>query len=221
MKDGVAQEEIERSVSALIESGLAELTIVASAEQIFKLTRLVSLLSDWAGRMSLTAHRDPLEMAGRLVLDAAALSQCLPELDAADSLADLGSGVGFPGLPIAILRSDLRVYLVESRLKRNHLQRELRRQLDLPEVFPILGRSDEVEVRICDVVVAQAMTQPHEALSLMKAWARPGGTVALPASESAAQPDLPEGMGPLSLREYVVPGTGRARKCWVARVSER
>ncbi|MFP6656202.1 MAG: RsmG family class I SAM-dependent methyltransferase [Myxococcota bacterium] len=220
MKDEAAREETDRSVSALIESGLAELEINASSEQVFKLTRLVTLLSDWASRISLTGHRDPMELAGRLVLDAAALSHCLPELDEASSLADLGSGVGFPGLPIAILRPHLRVYLVESRLKRNHLQRELRRQLNLPGVVPILGRSDEVEVRASDVVVAQAMTQPYEALALMKAWVRPGGTVALPASESAVKPDLPTGMGELSLREYIVPTTGRSRKVWIARVLE-
>jgi len=218
MKDGAAPEEIKRAVSALIEIGLSDLSISANADQVFKLTRLVTLLSEWAGRISLTGHRDPLEMASRLVLDAAALSQCLPELDQAETLADLGSGVGFPGLPIAILRPQLEVYLVESRLKRHHLQREIRRQLELTRVIPILGRSDDVEARACDVVVAQAMTKPREALELMRAWARPGGLVALPASETSDEPERPEGYDRLSLRTYRVPTTGLARRLWVARL---
>ena len=216
MKDGAAPEEIERAVSSLIEIGLSELSIQAESKQISQLTRLVTLLSEWATRISLTGHRDPLQMASHLVLDAAALSQCLPELDTASSLVDLGSGVGFPGLPIAILRPELQVVLVESRLKRHHLQREIRRQLDLTRVIPILGRSDEVEVRVSDVVVAQAMTKPREALELMRAWARPGGLVALPASEAADPPDVPDGYGDLSLREYRVPTIGRARRLWIA-----
>ena len=207
-----------RAVSTLIETGLSELGIRASTDQVFRLTRLVTLLSEWAGRISLTGHRDPLEMAGRLVLDAAALSESLPELESAENLADLGSGVGFPGLPIAILRPHLDVYLVESRLKRHHLQREIRRQLDLTRVIPILGRSDEVVPRLSDVVVAQAMTQPREALDLMRAWARPGGLVALPASESADRPELPDGYHELLMREYRVPTTGRARRLWIARM---
>jgi 16S rRNA (guanine527-N7)-methyltransferase len=221
MKAGGAPEEIERAVSTLIGSGLSELAISSSLDQLEKLTRLVILLSEWAGRISLTGHRDPLEMAGRLVLDAAALSDCIPELETATTLADLGSGVGFPGFPIAILRPHLDVYLVESRLKRHHLQREIRRQLDLTRVIPILGRSEEVTARLSDVVVAQAMTKPTEALGLMRDWVRPGGLVALPASESADRPGLPDGYGELSMRQYRVPTTGRDRKIWVARVPVR
>jgi 16S rRNA (guanine527-N7)-methyltransferase len=221
MKGDGASEEDERAVSSLIERGLSELSIPVNTEQVFKLTGLISLLSEWAGQINLTGHIDPIEMAERLVLDAAALSQSLPELDRASSLADLGSGVGFPGLPIAILRPSLAVYLVESRLKRHHLQREIRRQLDLTRVISILGRSNEVEARSSDVVVAQAMTQPRKALELMRAWVRPGGVVALPASETAEQPELPDGYADLSLREYRVPTTGRRRKLWVATVDPR
>jgi 16S rRNA (guanine527-N7)-methyltransferase len=218
MKDGEPREQIEFAVFSLIDQGLVELAAEADPEQISQLTRLVMLLSEWAGRISLTGHRDPFEMAGRLVLDAAALSKTLPELDSASNLADLGSGVGFPGLPIAILRPDLEVVLVESRLKRHHLQREVRRQLALAHVIPVLGRSDEVEIRPADIVVAQAMTQPGQAFELMRPWARPGGLVVLPASEDAERPTLPAGCEDLSLREYQVPTTGRARKLWVARV---
>ncbi len=218
MKDGESREQVEIAVFSLIERGLAELDIPKAVNQVSELTRLVLLLSEWASRISLTAHRDPIDMAGRLVLDAAALSKTLPELDTASSLADLGSGVGFPGLPIAILRPNLEVVLVESRLKRHHLQREARRQLGLLRVIPVLGRSDEVEPRLSDVVVAQAMTQPTRALELMRPWTRSGGLVALPASDGADRPTLPVGFEDLSLREYRVPVTGRARKLWVARV---
>jgi len=216
VKTRAAPEEIEQAVLELLTAGLSELTTASNTDQLSKLTRLVILLSEWAGRISLTGHRDPLEMAGRLVLDAAALSKCIPELETAATLADLGSGVGFPGFPIAILRPHLEVRLVESRLKRHHLQREIRRQLDLTRVIPVLGRSDEVIVQPSDVVVAQAMTKPAEALELMRDWSRPGGLVALPASESADRPHLPDGFGDLSMRQYRVPTTGRERKIWIA-----
>lgn len=219
MKDGEPRQRIEIVVFSLIERGLTEIETSTSPERVFQLTRLVMLLSEWAGRISLTGHRDPLEMAGRLVLDAAALSKTLPELDTASRLADLGSGVGFPGLPIAILRPDLEVVLVESRLKRHHLQREARRQLNLTCVIPVLGRSNEVEIHPSDVVIAQAMTRPSKALELMRPWACPGGLVALPASEASDRPTLPIGLEDLSFREYRVPQTGRARGLWVARVT--
>jgi len=219
MKDGESRDQIEIAVFSLIDRGLTTLEIQASSDQVSRLARLVMLVSEWAGRISLTGHRDPIEMAGRLVLDAAALSKALPELDAASRLADLGSGIGFPGFPISILRPGLEVVLVESRQKRHHLQREIRRRLHLEHVIPVLGRSDEVEIHPSDVVVAQAMTQPCKAFELMRAWARPGAMVALPASEASDRPGLPKGFEHLSLRKYQVPETGRDRKLWVAQVA--
>ncbi len=221
MKDGDSREQVEIAVFSLLERGLAELEIDASEEQISSLTRLVSLVSEWASRISLTGHRDPLDLARHLVLDAAALSHALPELDHAQRLADLGSGVGFPGIPIAILRPQVEVVLVESRQKRHHLQREARRQLSLPHVVPMHGRSDELEVQPSDVVVAQAMTQPDRAFELMKPWTRAGGLIVLPTSDASESPVLPPDLqdSDVDVREYRVPETGRSRRLWVVRIT--
>ncbi len=205
------QERIEGGLEQIFGPGAAERD---SAE---KLTRLVLLLAKWAPRMNLTGHRDPLEMTSRLVLDAAALVGALPELSRASDLADLGSGAGFPGLPIAILRPHLKVYLVDSRQRRNHFQREARRVLALDRVEPLLGRSDELQARPCDVVVAQAMAKPESALELMAPWARPGGLLVLPASERAEPPSIrsPGADRSPQRRRYVVPFSGVERQLWI------
>lgn len=219
MRDGRADSSAEAPVRERIETGLVEIFGSFESHHADQLTRLVSLLSEWAPRMNLTGHRDPMDIASRLVLDAAALVHCLPELDRATDLADLGSGAGFPGLPIAILRPQLSVSLIESRQKRHHFQREARRQLGLERVTPILGRSDEIETRPSDVVVAQAMAQPEQALASMRRWARAGGILILPAAEMADRPRLADIHGPLERRIYRVPFTGVSRQLWVARVS--
>jgi 16S rRNA (guanine527-N7)-methyltransferase len=169
--------------------------------------------------MNLTGHRDPLEMTSRLVLDAAALVAALPELESAGDLADLGSGAGFPGLPIAILCPGVQVHLIESRQKRHHFQREARRQLSLANAVPLLGRSDQLELRPCAVVVAQAMTQPENAIAQMLPWMRPGGIMVLPATAEAQPPTLPQ---PLRVegRRYRVPLTGIHRQLWVVRTTD-
>lgn len=218
MRDGRASSSAEAPVRERIEAGLVQISGGFDPGQTDQLTRLVSLLSDWAPRMNLTGHRDPLEIASRLVLDAAALVQCLPELDSAGRLADLGSGAGFPGLPIAILRPHLQVLLIESRQKRHHFQREARRHLGLERVTPILGRSDDIESQACDVVVAQAMSQPEQALASMRPWARPGGILVLPAAETAERPDLGDESA-LERRSYRVPFIGVSRQLWIARVA--
>lgn len=206
----------ETAVEELIRTGLAQLPLSIPADAVPQLVRLVSLLSQWAGRMNLTGHRDPLEMTTRLVLDAAALTATLPELADARDLADLGSGAGFPGLPIAILHPRLRVFLVESRQRRHHFQKEARRKLGLDLVTPILGRSDAVETRACSVVVAQAMAQPEQAVEHMTAWAEPRGLIVLPASERAERPKLPPSLE-LEQRSYHVPLSAIERRLWLIR----
>ncbi|MBJ18858.1 MAG: hypothetical protein GY910_03665 [bacterium] len=219
MKDGDSRQATEIAVFSRLEQGLAELSLPSSQKQLEQLTELVGILGHWAGRINLTGHRDPMEMTSRLVLDAAALAASLPELSSSTSLADLGSGAGFPGLPIAILYPDLSVTLVESRLKRNHFQRAARRRLGIENVSSILGRSDEVEQTPCDIVVAQAMTQPRRAFELMAEWSHSASILALPASEAAISPKAPDGFEEMTLREYVVPGIGSARRLWIARAS--
>jgi 16S rRNA (guanine527-N7)-methyltransferase len=220
MKDGASRPDgLEGAVFAFLASGLRELPLTATDQQIQQLVELVELLVHWASRINLTGHRDPLSIAGHLVLDAAALSASLPELAAARSLADLGTGAGFPGLPLAILNPHLQVQLVDARQKRNHFQREARRRLGLSNVEPRLGRVEEIEVAPADVVVAQAMAQPERALTLMAPWASEGGLLILPASESATAPAPPAGWCPPELRVYVVPRTGTSRRIWVMRRS--
>lgn len=206
-----------------IQSGLEQIFGSDSAEtaQTEPLTQLVLLLARWAPRMNLTGHRDPLEMTSRLVLDAAALVAALPELEVVSDLADLGSGAGFPGLPIALLRPHLTVHLIDSRQRRHHFQREARRLLGLARVQPRLGRSDQIESQPCDVVVAQAMAQPEEALAMMEQWARPGGLLVIPASDRA-DPAVLQRAGsrrgqPTERRRYRVPFADLDRQLWLLR----
>ncbi len=221
MKGGGSRQLTENAVFSLLEQGLTELALPYTQKQLEQLAELVGLLDHWASRINLTGHTGPLEMASRLILDAAALVACLPEISESKTLADLGSGAGFPGLPIAILNSQVNVLLVDSRLKRHHFQREARRRLELENVATILGRSNEIEQVPCDIVIAQAMTQPRQALTMMAQWSHAGSILVLPASETASRPPCPDGFQDLLLREYRVPHTGTLRRLWIAQGAEK
>ncbi|HET7931008.1 MAG TPA: 16S rRNA (guanine(527)-N(7))-methyltransferase RsmG [Rhodanobacteraceae bacterium] len=126
-----------------------------------KLLAYLDLLVKWNGTYNLTAVRDPAEMVTRHLLDSLAVLPCLHGA----TLADLGSGAGLPGIPIAIARPDLAVTLIESNGKKARFQREVVRTLPLPNVAVAQARVQDVQGRF-DTVTARAFAS----LGDMLAW---------------------------------------------------
>ena len=204
----------DSSLPALVATGLREIPVVAPPDAIDRLVDLAELVFLWGKRLNLTGHRSPEAIVRRLVLDAAALLGALPSFA---SVADLGAGAGFPGLPIAILRPESRVFLVEARERRHHFQRQVIRELGLTNVGAIRGRFEEVEPTRCDLVVAQAVAAPQALAVEMCRWATPGATLAVPGGA------LPRSAGPqprlesATTRSYALPLGGPVRTIWIAR----
>jgi 16S rRNA (guanine(527)-N(7))-methyltransferase RsmG len=179
------------------------------------LCRLALLLSAWSQRINLSGHREPDEIVRRLILDAAALDAAIPE--DLESIADIGSGAGFPGLPMAILHPARRVTLIESRERRHHFQRLAIRELQLRNADARLGRAEALEAQPHAAAIAQATARPDAALRLLLPWVRPGGLLLIPgaARASVVAPDLL--VEPLPLVHYDVPLGGPQRTLWMGR----
>ena len=207
--------ETARSV---LEAGFAELNVEASSQQIESLANLSQLLFRWSKRINLTGHRSELDIVRRLVLDALALAVQIPDIT---SLADIGSGAGFPGFPIAILRPQTRVVMIESRERRHHFQREAIRTLGLENVEAQLGRAEQLTPSPCSAAIAQAVA-PAEAVALLLRWVTPGGLLLFPASEGSPALSFERNREQnLAVRvqhcvEYRVPCGGPLRRLWVA-----
>src|SRR5580704_13757232 len=100
-----------------------------------KLSAYLELLLKWNARTNLTAIRDPEEIVRRHFGES--LFAGLHLASEANTLLDFGSGAGFPGLPIAILRPDIAVTLAESQNKKSTFLREAVRTLRLStEIWP-------------------------------------------------------------------------------------
>lgn len=211
-------ETASKTVRRLLSQGLGELELAQAARDdlVGSLTRLSELLARWAARINLTGFRSQEEIARRLILDAVALATALPRFE---SLADLGSGAGFPGLPIALLRPEARVTLVEARQRPHHFQRAVARQLGLGNVRPLRGRAEQLEPQLHAAVIAQAVAEPRQALVWMLRWAAPGGLLLIPGGERV--PRLPPltGVEPEEPLAYRVPVRGPRRTVWIGRRS--
>ena len=203
--------DVERE---LLDRGLREIGLEASEGQKIALLQLAELLETWAERINLTAHRTRDAIIHRLILDAAALAQLLPE---SRKIADLGSGAGFPGLPLAILRRESRLTLVEARERRHYFQRAAVRALALSNVHTLRGRAEVLQPIPHDLVVAQALAQPANALEWMLPWAAPGAILALPGAASPPEIAPPPGVKRKNTLRYSVPCGGPARTVWLGR----
>jgi 16S rRNA (guanine527-N7)-methyltransferase len=132
-------------------------------------------------------------------------------------LVDLGSGAGFPGLPIGVLRPECGLLLVEAREKRHHFQRAAVRELELGNVEMVWGRAEQIEVRPRAAVIAQAVAEPSRALRWMLPWVEVGGWLALPGGERPPEISAEPSLVPERVVAYTVPCGGPRRTLWLGR----
>lgn len=117
----------------LLRTGAASFGVELDSEAIGRFDAYTRLLLEWNQRMNLTSITEPGEIVAKHYVDSLALlgHARLPR-DA--TVADVGSGAGFPGMPLAIARPDLRLVCFDSLRKRILFLQELTRQLGLTGV---------------------------------------------------------------------------------------
>lgn len=180
------------------------------------LLQLCELLAVWNLQSNLAGHKSISEIVSGVCADAIALARVLP---VAAGVADLGSGAGFPGIPLAILRPTATVVLVEARERRHHFQKAAQRQLGLANLLPVLGRAELLPAHPQPIATAQAMAEPAQVVQWLAPWTQPGGLLCVPLSVAAQPKDwaLPDGVAPLEVRRYSVLPEGRERLLWIGR----
>jgi 16S rRNA (guanine527-N7)-methyltransferase len=164
---------------------------IVSAEQVAALVGWLDLVARWAERIDLTAARDDAELVDLMVADAAELARVVGR-DA--HVVDVGSGAGAPGLPLALLRPDLRVTLVEPAQKRASLLR-IASGPHAPRVAVHHGRGEDLRKRHFDVAVSRATLPPPE-------WLRLGAKLADEVWVMLAKIDAPQLNGWSSVTDH-------------------
>jgi 16S rRNA (guanine527-N7)-methyltransferase len=140
-----------------IRRSLGEFQLAATDEQVIQIQQYIRLLLIWNDKINLTAIRDPLEILYRHFCESMYATVSVPVENG--RLADVGSGAGFPGVPIAILRPGLQVFLIESNLKKATFLAEVIRELGLTDVKVLVNRYEDVseDVAPLDFVCSRAV----------------------------------------------------------------
>jgi 16S rRNA (guanine527-N7)-methyltransferase len=164
---------------ALFVQHLAEKSINLSAQQLAQFDCYFSCLIDWNNRMNLTAIVEKGQVYEKHFYDSATLSFIL-SMNNISSIIDIGSGAGFPSIPLKILFPHLQITIVDSLHKRITFLEYLTERLKLQDVRCIHGRAEDVAKlqqhrEQHDLVTARAVARMHILSELCLPFARVGG----------------------------------------------
>lgn len=119
---------------------LKELEIYMQQKEIEQFYNYMKLLLEWNEKINLTAITDPKEVIIKHFIDSLTISKHIPQ---GASLVDMGTGAGFPGIPLKIHRKDVKITLVDSLNKRIKFLDEVIEKLNLEGIETIHARAEE------------------------------------------------------------------------------
>ena len=140
-----------------IRRALGEFQLTVDDKQVLQIQQYMKILLAWNEKINLTAIRDPREVLYRHFCESMYAASVVPMEKG--RLADVGSGGGFPGLPLKIIRPELQIILIESNLKKATFLAEVIRELELTDTQVLVRRYEELgeEVAPLDFVCARAL----------------------------------------------------------------
>lgn len=151
------------SQQQILADGLSALGIILPQSTQQKLLDYLALLVKWNKVHNLTAVRDQDEMVTLHLLDSLAV---LPHL-ACTNLLDVGSGAGLPGIPLALVRPDLSVTVLDSSHKKTTFQRQVKVELGLENLEVVCNRAEEYQPQQkFDCIISRAFSDIAEFIKL-------------------------------------------------------
>lgn len=189
------------AMGVALDSGMAE-----------RLLAYQALMVKWNRTYNLTAIRDPEEMLTHHLLDSLVVAPLLSH--GPMSLADVGSGGGLPGIPLAIARPELQVTLIETSSKKSAFQQQAKIELGLSNVSVYSGRVEDYKPKQSfDGVISRAFAEMKDFVNWSGELAKPEGRLyamkgVYPEAEIAA---LPTGWRVLNSQPLLVSGLDAQR----------
>lgn len=220
MRNAESNHSVRDSLPVLIKAA-AEIGISLSEVQLEQFRLYERELLFWNRRVNLISMKSPLDIPVKHFMDSLTLAEFVPD---GSRLLDIGTGAGFPGMPLKILKPAISLTLVESNGRKVSFLKELGRKLQV-EVEILNSRVEDLGEQyrgVFDVVVSRAGLRLRELLEAGVFFKAPGGKIlAMKGGDSREEETLSEGViNRLGIvlagtRELRLPITGEGRKIYI------
>jgi len=180
----------DTELETLLRDGLPKAGVDADLRLVGRFARFLRLLEKWNRAYNLTAVRDPVEMVPLHVLDSLSVRSFLR----GERIADIGTGAGLPGIPLALTEPDRHFTMVDSGGKKIRFVRHAIGELELSNAEAVQARVPAYKPEaLFDTVVCRAFSALPEFVATCGSLLRPGGCLLamkgrLPPTELAALP---------------------------------
>ncbi|MDF1653887.1 MAG: 16S rRNA (guanine(527)-N(7))-methyltransferase RsmG [Coxiellaceae bacterium] len=155
-----------------LNNSLAQLPFSIDEEQQQRLGDHLRLLNKWNKVYNLTAITDIEQQISHHTLDSLAIAPYIKE----GSLLDVGTGAGFPGVPLAIVRPDQKITLLDSNSKKTRFLVQAVAELDLPLVDVVHARVESYRADpLFDAIITRAVGKITDTIATARHLLRPGG----------------------------------------------
>jgi 16S rRNA (guanine527-N7)-methyltransferase len=185
--------------AALVEFGISAL----EEGQIGRLCRHYEMMIEWNERLNLTRITDPRDAARLHYAESLYAARLIGD---EKTLLDIGSGAGFPVLPLAVMRQDVAMTALESNKKKALFLNEVKADLGLTNLSVMAARLEEVDLRSFDLLTCRALDRAEQVLPRVAKRLGPAQRLIL-----FGGTELLERMRrlPVSLSSHPIPGSDR------------
>jgi 16S rRNA (guanine527-N7)-methyltransferase len=167
-----------------LQNACRQLSIELTLPQYESLVRYTRLLRDWNLRLNLVSRRDTDRILTYHVIDSLAVQRLIPS-DA--RVCDIGTGAGLPGIPIALVRPDVKMFLIESSQKKSRFLQTATAELGLANVEVLNERAESLPGLDCDTVLSRLAGPLRDVVQYARPHRKPKGTIVLYKTRDSAE----------------------------------
>lgn len=167
-----------QEIKNLLKLGAKELGVCIQEREIALFLKYLEELKEWNKKINLTAIKDDKDIIIRHFLDSLILA---PFLESCNNLLDIGSGAGFPGIPLKIVMPELKVALLDSNNKKVSFMSHIIRVLGLKDIEAVYARAEDEKIvkklGMFDAVTSRAFAELKDFLKTAKPYAKENGLI--------------------------------------------